>query len=169
MHRRAYLAAVGTAASTGLAGCSSALSVLEDDPCTGDDCHIGMNRTEFLPAEYEVSVGDTVIWKTRARPTTPSRPTKRLAIPDDAEYFASRRLRESGGRIRRLGRPRRPTRDARDVRAHLRDPWHVRILLHSTKGRNDGRNRRFGVTVAKGRRLELADYFIPFRSNYSVE
>jgi len=32
MHRRAYLAAVGTAASTGLAGCSSALSVLEDDP-----------------------------------------------------------------------------------------------------------------------------------------
>ncbi|PGF14976.1 halocyanin [Natrinema sp. CBA1119] len=88
MHRRAYLAAVGTAASTGLAGCSSALSVLEDDPCTGDDCHIGMNRTEFLPAEYEVSVGDTVIWKNTSEADHTVTAYEAL-IPDDAEYFAS--------------------------------------------------------------------------------
>jgi plastocyanin len=88
MHRRAYLAAVGTAASTGLAGCSSALSVLEDDPCTGDDCHIGMNRTEFLPAEYEVSVGDTVIWKNTSEADHTVTAYETL-IPDDAEYFAS--------------------------------------------------------------------------------
>jgi len=88
MHRRAYLAAVGTAASTGLAGCSSALSVLEDDPCTGDDCHIGMNRTEFLPAEYEVSVGDTVIWKNTSDAYHTVTVYETL-IPDDAEYFAS--------------------------------------------------------------------------------
>ncbi|MFB1063124.1 plastocyanin/azurin family copper-binding protein [Natrinema sp. H-ect4] len=88
MHRRAYLAAVGTAASTGLAGCSSALSVLEDDPCTGDDCHIGMNRTEFLPVEYEVSVGDTVIWKNTSEADHTVTAYETL-IPDDAEYFAS--------------------------------------------------------------------------------
>jgi hypothetical protein len=43
----------------GLAGCSSALSVFDDDACTGEDCHIGMGRTEFRPESYEVAVGET--------------------------------------------------------------------------------------------------------------
>lgn len=88
MHRRAYLAAVGTAASVSLAGCSSALSVLEDDPCTGERCHIGMSRTEFLPDSYEISVGDTVVWKnTSAADHTVT--AYEDAIPDAAAYFAS--------------------------------------------------------------------------------
>ncbi|MBZ6494448.1 cupredoxin domain-containing protein [Natrinema longum] len=88
MHRRVYLAAVGTAASAGLAGCSSALSVLEDDPCSGDECHIGMNRTEFLPESYEVAVGDTVIWKNTSEADHTVTAYDGL-IPDEAEYFAS--------------------------------------------------------------------------------
>ncbi|SEW01068.1 cupredoxin domain-containing protein [Natrinema salifodinae] len=88
MHRRAYLAAVGTAASTGLAGCSSALNVLGDDPCTGENCHIGMSRTEFLPEVYEVTVGDTVIWKntSEADHTVTAYESR---IPDGADYFAT--------------------------------------------------------------------------------
>ncbi|MDS0474331.1 plastocyanin/azurin family copper-binding protein [Natrinema sp. 1APR25-10V2] len=88
MHRRVYLAAVGTAASAGLAGCSSALSVIESDPCSGGDCHIGMNRTEFLPATYEVSVGDTVVWKNTSEADHTVTAYGEL-IPDDAAYFAS--------------------------------------------------------------------------------
>ncbi|QLK25591.1 plastocyanin/azurin family copper-binding protein [Natrinema zhouii] len=88
MHRRAYLAAVGTAASAGLAGCSSALSVFEDDPCTGTECHIGMNRTEFLPDVYEISVGETVVWKNTSEADHTVTAYEGL-IPDDADYFAS--------------------------------------------------------------------------------
>ncbi|MFC6768562.1 cupredoxin domain-containing protein [Natrinema soli] len=88
MHRRAYLAAVGTAASAGLAGCSSALSVLEDDPCTGDNCHIGMNRTEFLPEVYEIAAGDTVVWKNTSEAYHTVTAYEAL-IPDAADYFAS--------------------------------------------------------------------------------
>lgn len=88
MQRRRYLAAVGTALSVSLAGCSSALSVFEDDPCSGEDCHVGMNRTEFLPDTYEISVGDTVIWKntSEADHTVTAYESR---IPDDAAFFAS--------------------------------------------------------------------------------
>ncbi|SEQ52497.1 cupredoxin domain-containing protein [Natrinema salaciae] len=88
MHRRRYLAAVGTAVSVGLAGCSSALSVLEDDPCSGEDCHIGMSRTEFRPVSYEASVGDTVVWKNTSEADHTVTAYENL-IPDAAEYFAS--------------------------------------------------------------------------------
>jgi len=47
-----------------------------------------MNRTEFLPAEYEVSVGDTVIWKNTSEADHTVTAYETL-IPDDAEYFAS--------------------------------------------------------------------------------
>lgn len=88
MNRRVYLAAVGTTVSAGLAGCSSVRSAFDDDPCNGDDCDIGMTRNEFVPDEYEASVGDTVVWKN----TSDARHTVTAfenAIPDDAEYFAS--------------------------------------------------------------------------------
>ena len=88
MNRRVYLAAVSTAASAGLAGCSSALSVLEDDPCTGEDCHIGMNRTEFLPDVYEISVGDTVVWKNTSEADHTVTAYESL-LPDGAAYFAT--------------------------------------------------------------------------------
>ncbi|WP_408958969.1 plastocyanin/azurin family copper-binding protein [Natrinema sp. 74] len=88
MHRRVYLAAVGTAVSAGLAGCSSARSVLASDPCRGESCHIGMNRTEFLPDSYEISVGDTVVWKNTSEADHTITAYNEL-IPDDAAYFAS--------------------------------------------------------------------------------
>ena len=88
MHRRAYLAAVGTAASASLAGCSSALSVLEGDPCRGEDCHIGMSRTAFHPGTYEASVGDTVVWKNTSGADHTVTAYEDL-IPADAEYFAT--------------------------------------------------------------------------------
>ncbi|RQH03122.1 cupredoxin domain-containing protein [Natrarchaeobius oligotrophus] len=88
MHRRVYLAAVATAASSGLAGCTSLLSVLDGEPCGGDDCDIGMTRTEFAPVEYEASVGDTVVWKN----TSDADHTVTAlddGIPEEAEYFAT--------------------------------------------------------------------------------
>ncbi len=88
MHRRVYLAAVGTAVSAGLAGCSSAISTGGTDPCSGEDCHIGMNRTEFLPDVYEISVGDTVVWKntSEADHTVTAYDN---GIPAAADFFAS--------------------------------------------------------------------------------
>ena len=88
MHRRAYLAAVGTAASAGLAGCLSVLSTAEDDPCAGDDCHIGMSRNEFLPAEYEVAVGETVVWKNTSGADHTITAAEN-SLPDGAAYFAT--------------------------------------------------------------------------------
>ena len=89
MNRRAYLALVGSAASVSLAGCSSVRSAFTDDElCGGDDCDIGMTRNEFVPEEYEASVGETVVWKN----TSDARHTVTAldnGIPEDAEYFAS--------------------------------------------------------------------------------
>lgn len=89
MHRRVYLAAVGTAASAAVAGCTSALSIFDDDdPCSGDDCTIGMRRNAFLPAEYEATVGETVVWKNTsgADHTVTAR---EASLPDGADYFAT--------------------------------------------------------------------------------
>jgi len=88
MHRRVYLAAVGTAVSAGLAGCSSAISTGGSDPCSGEDCHIGMNRTTFLPDVYEISVGETVVWKntSEADHTVTAYDN---GIPDGAAFFAT--------------------------------------------------------------------------------
>lgn len=88
MQRRGYLAAVGTATAATLAGCSSLLSSFDDDPCAGEDCHIGMSRTEFHPDVYEVSVGDTVVWQNTSEADHTVTAYEDL-IPEDAEYFAS--------------------------------------------------------------------------------
>lgn len=88
MQRRVYLAAVGTAVSASLAGCSSVRSAFNDESCTGEDCYIGMSRTEFTPESYEISAGDTVVWKntSEAYHTVTAYESQ---IPDEAEYFAS--------------------------------------------------------------------------------
>ncbi len=36
---------------------------LRGRPCGGDGCDVGMTRNEFVPEEYEVRVGETVVWK----------------------------------------------------------------------------------------------------------
>ncbi|SFB92352.1 Plastocyanin [Halobiforma haloterrestris] len=88
MNRRVYLAAVGTAATSGLAGCTSALGILEDEGCDGEACDIGMTRNAFVPEEYEVGVGDTVVWKNTsgADHTVTAREG---TLPDGAEYFST--------------------------------------------------------------------------------
>ncbi|MDR5674301.1 Halocyanin [Halalkaliarchaeum sp. AArc-CO] len=80
MKRRRVLAAAGTAAVTGLAGCSSVLGDEEYD--------VGMTATEFVPEELIVEVGTTVVWKnTSARAHTVT--AYENLIPEDADYFAS--------------------------------------------------------------------------------
>ncbi|AXR78810.1 cupredoxin domain-containing protein [Natrarchaeobaculum sulfurireducens] len=90
MNRRVYLAAVGSGATAGLAGCTSVLSVFGDDDefCSGDDCDIGMTRNEFVPREYETTVGETVVWKNTSGADHTVTALENQ-IPDDAEYFAS--------------------------------------------------------------------------------
>ena len=89
MNRRVYLAAVGSAVSAGLAGCSTVMSTFSDErPCDGDGCTIGMNRNEFLPDEYEASVGETVVWKNTSDADHTVTALEN-GIPDDAEYFAT--------------------------------------------------------------------------------
>ena len=88
MNRRVYLAAVGTAVSAGLAGCSAVRSAFEDEPCGGGECTIGMSRNEFLPDEYEADVGETVVWKnTSGADHTVTALEENM--PDEAEYFAT--------------------------------------------------------------------------------
>ena len=88
MNRRVLLAALGTGATAGLAGCSSALSVTDDEPCDGEECDVGMTRNEFVPETYETVVGETVVWKNTsgADHTVTALET---SLPDDADYFAS--------------------------------------------------------------------------------
>ena len=80
MKRRRFLAAVGTAATAGLAGCSGVLGDEEFD--------VGMTATEFVPEELTVEVGTTVVWKnTSARAHTVT--AYKNLIPEGAAYFAS--------------------------------------------------------------------------------
>ena len=89
MNRRVYLAAVGSAVSTGLAGCSTVMSTFSDErPCDGDGCTIGMSRTEFLPDEYEASVGETVVWKNTSE-AIHTVTAREGSLPEGAEYFAT--------------------------------------------------------------------------------
>ncbi|MFP8953534.1 plastocyanin/azurin family copper-binding protein [Natrialbaceae archaeon A-arb3/5] len=88
MNRRAYLAAVGTTASVGLAGCTTALSIFDDEPCSGDDCDIGMTRNEFVPVEYEATVGETVVWMNTSD-ADHTITASESSLPEGAEYFAT--------------------------------------------------------------------------------
>ncbi|SFL08407.1 Plastocyanin [Halogranum rubrum] len=79
MQRRTFLASVGTAGLTAVAGCAGV---------GGSQGDILMRATAFDPYEFTVSVGDTVTWyngSSRGHTVT----AYENAIPDDAEYFAS--------------------------------------------------------------------------------
>lgn len=89
MKRRAFLAA-GVGAAASFSGCLSATGTDDDSLCggSGSDCDIGMKRMAFVPQEYEVSVGDTVVW----RNTSGADHTVTAyegGIPEEAEFFAS--------------------------------------------------------------------------------
>ncbi len=88
MNRRTLLAALGTATTATVAGCSSALSLSDTDPCDGDDCDIGMTRNEFVPESYEVRVGETVVWKNTSGADHTVTAFEN-DIPDEAAYFAT--------------------------------------------------------------------------------
>ncbi|RQG96657.1 cupredoxin domain-containing protein [Natrarchaeobius chitinivorans] len=88
MNRRVYLAAVGTAASSGLAGCTSILSAFESEPCDGESCDIGMTRNEFVPVEYETTVGEPVVWKNTSGADHTVTALENT-LPDGAAYFAT--------------------------------------------------------------------------------
>jgi len=82
--RRTFLATTGALAgglTAGLAGCLGSGAGSEDHD-------IGMSSSTFLPAEYHVEPGTTVVWKntsTHAHTVTAYENT----LPEGTEYFAS--------------------------------------------------------------------------------
>jgi len=81
MDRRAFLAAAGTASVVTVSGCL-------DGGLSEADFDIGMSANAFMPEEYEIGVGETVVWGnngSRGHTVTAYERT----IPRDAEYFAS--------------------------------------------------------------------------------
>jgi plastocyanin len=79
MQRRAFLASVGTAGLTAVAGCAG-MNAKQGD--------VQMRAVAFDPPEFTVSVGDTVTWynaSSRAHTVT----AYENAIPEQATYFAS--------------------------------------------------------------------------------
>lgn len=81
MNRRTFLATTVGLSSAAFAGCIGQGS-------TEGDYDIGMSSNSFIPEEYTISVGDTVVWKntsSRAHSVTAYENT----IPADATYFAS--------------------------------------------------------------------------------
>jgi len=80
MERRAFLASAGTL-TVGLSGC---LALGEGH----GDYDIGMADSRYLPEEYQVPPGSTVVWRnTSARAHTVT--AYDAGLPDGAEYFAS--------------------------------------------------------------------------------
>ncbi|MFC7155192.1 plastocyanin/azurin family copper-binding protein [Halomarina halobia] len=80
MRRRTFLAtAVGVSAGI-LAGCLSSGAPGEFD--------VGMAANAFEPPEYEVSVGDTVVWGNNGS-RSHSVTAYESGIPEGTEYFAS--------------------------------------------------------------------------------
>jgi plastocyanin len=88
MRRRRLLATAATGIAVGSAGCLDVLGTGSSGRGCGENCDVGMSTNAFLPDRYEVSVGDTVVWK-----NTSSRAHSVTAydggLPEDAPYFAS--------------------------------------------------------------------------------
>jgi len=86
--RRTFLAA-GVGVVAPFSGCLSATGTDEENLCGGrGSCDIGMRRMAFVPQEYEVSVGDTVLWRnTSGADHTVT--AYESAIPEEAEFFTS--------------------------------------------------------------------------------
>lgn len=90
MNRRAFLTAAGAGSIASLPGCVGGLT--DGDFGLGglrdDDFDIGMSLNAFLPEEYEVPVGKTVVWGnngSRGHTVTAYEHTR----PERAAYFAS--------------------------------------------------------------------------------
>ncbi|WP_336136460.1 plastocyanin/azurin family copper-binding protein [Natronomonas amylolytica] len=84
MDRRAYLRTTGAALAVGTAGCLDAFA----GGLSEEDYDIGMSQNAFLPDEYEVSVGETVVWGnngSRGHTVT----AYESALPEGAAFFAS--------------------------------------------------------------------------------
>lgn len=81
MDRRAFLAAVGTGTALPLSGCL-------DGGLSDGDFDIGMSQNAYLPEEYEVSTGETVVWGNNGSRGHTVTAYDGL-IPEGAAYFAS--------------------------------------------------------------------------------
>ena len=82
MDRRRFLAGVGTAAATGLAGC-----LASGEPDLGPN-EVGMTTRRFEPDRLTVAVGTTVTWHNTDRGVH-TVTAYGDGIPEEADYFAS--------------------------------------------------------------------------------
>lgn len=83
MDRRAYLTGLATATAVSLGGCAG-IGGSRSTP----SFDIGMRATAFDPPEFEISVGEEVVWKntnSRAHSVT----AYEADLPDGAAFFAS--------------------------------------------------------------------------------
>ena len=88
MQRRTYLAGLGSAGLAGLAGCTTVGDVTGGLLGDSDEYHIGMTRNEFIPNEYEATVGETVVWKNTSG-ALHTVTAYEDSVPDGADYFCS--------------------------------------------------------------------------------
>ena len=85
MDRRRFLSAAGTAATAATIGLAGCLGAAEGE---NDDFDVGMTAVEFVPEEYRIEVGGTVVWhnnSSRSHTVT----AYEDAIPEEAAYFAT--------------------------------------------------------------------------------
>ncbi|ELZ82916.1 halocyanin hcpH [Haloferax larsenii JCM 13917] len=79
--RRGFLAAVGAATTTSLAGCATSLA-------SDGDFDVGMTAVAFDPPTVTIEVGDEVVWRnTSSRGHTVT--AYESVLPDGADFFAS--------------------------------------------------------------------------------
>lgn len=84
MQRRAFLASLTSVGTVGLAGCGGLGGAGTPTPAYD----IGMRATAFRPAEFETTVGGTVVWRnTNSRAHTVT--AYEDSLPGGAEFFAS--------------------------------------------------------------------------------
>lgn len=83
MHRRQFLAGLGAASLSGLAGCAAVGSTGR-----GEDYDVGMTAVAFTPDELTVSAGETIVWEnTSSRAHTVT--AYENSVPTEADFFAS--------------------------------------------------------------------------------
>lgn len=93
MERRAFLAIVGGGLAVGGAGCVDV--GLGEGGLDDDEFDVGMTANAFRPEEYEVSVGETVVWgnnSTRGHTVT----AYGSELPEGAAFFATGGFESTG-------------------------------------------------------------------------
>lgn len=84
MQRREFLAGAASVSAVAVAGCSGIGGAGTPTPAFD----IGMRATAFVPAEFETTVGSTVVWRnTNSRAHTVT--AYEDSLPAGAEFFAS--------------------------------------------------------------------------------